>query len=189
MTLDNMTGITEGSYTGFCKSQLITCNRVKECNGVCPFEDALKHADKEMDEQTVIDHDRDWIIGCIEHDGFIHTQRFDKANQIILDALSAVDRPTTDCTKFLEWLKAEVLDEENWELNAVANGEIICRKFRKLGWLDVEYGYYVDTRPTVDKEYLIDLIQESVDDGEACAKLIDLVDRPTGEMEGVDNDV
>lgn len=89
MTLDNMTGITEGSYTGFCKSQLITCNRVKECNGVCPFEDALKHADKEMDKLTVIDHDRDWIIGCIEHDGFIHTHRFDKANQIILDALSA----------------------------------------------------------------------------------------------------
>ena len=88
---------TEGSYTGFCKSQLITCNRVKECNGVCPFEDALKHADKAdiefvtqtMNEQTVIDHDRDWIIGCLEHDGFIHTHRFDKANQIIHDALSA----------------------------------------------------------------------------------------------------
>ena len=87
MTLDNMTGITEGSYTGFCKRQLITCNFVKACNGVCPFEDALKHADKEMDEQTVIDHDRDWIIGCIQHDGFIHTHRFDKANQIIHDAL------------------------------------------------------------------------------------------------------
>ncbi len=29
----------------FCKSQLITCNRVKECNGVCPFEDALKRTD------------------------------------------------------------------------------------------------------------------------------------------------
>jgi hypothetical protein len=79
----------KGSYTGFCKSQLITCNFVKACNGVCPFEDALKHADKEMDEQTVIDHDRDWIIGCIKHDGFIKTDRFDKANQIILDALSA----------------------------------------------------------------------------------------------------
>lgn len=89
MMLDNMTGITKGSYTGFCKSQLITCNFVKTCNGVCPFEDALKHADKEMDKQTVIDHDKDWIIGCIEHDGFIHTDRFDKANQIIHDALSA----------------------------------------------------------------------------------------------------
>ena len=96
MTLDNMTGITKASCTAddtFCKSQLITCSRVKECNGVCPFEDALKHADKmqTMDEQHTVDHDRDWIIGCIEHDGFIHTHRFDKANQIIHDALSAVE--------------------------------------------------------------------------------------------------
>lgn len=91
MTLDNMTGITEGSYTGFCKRQLITCNFVIACNGVCPFEDALKHADKiqTMNEQHTVDHDKDWIIGCIEHDGFIHTHRFDKANQIIHDALSA----------------------------------------------------------------------------------------------------
>ena len=91
MTLDNMTGITEGSYTGFCKRQLITCNFVKACNGVCPFEDALKHADKTqtMNDQHTVDHDRDWIIGCIQHDGFIKTDRFDKANQIILDALSA----------------------------------------------------------------------------------------------------
>lgn len=91
MTLDNMTGITEGSYTGFCKSQLITCNFVKACNGVCPFEDALKHADKmqTMNEKHTVDHGRDWVIGCIEHDGFIHTHRFDKANQIIHDALSA----------------------------------------------------------------------------------------------------
>lgn len=36
-------------------------------------------------------------------------------------------------------------------------------------------------RPTVDKEYLIDLIQEAVYDGEACAKLMDMVDRPTGK--------
>ena len=89
MTLDNMTGITEGSYTGFCKRQLITCNFVKACNGVCPFEDALKHADKiqTINEQHTVDHDRDWIIGCIEHDGFIKTDRFDKANQIIFEAL------------------------------------------------------------------------------------------------------
>ena len=86
MTLDNLTGLTKGSYTGgdlFCKSQLITCNRVKECNGVCPFEDALKHADQTADEQNEIEHDREWIIGCIKHDGFIKTDRFDKANQII----------------------------------------------------------------------------------------------------------
>ena len=66
----------------------------------------------------------------------------------MLENLPSADRPTTDCTKFVEWLKAEVLDEENWELNAVANGEIICRKLKKLGWLDVEDGYYVDTRAT-----------------------------------------
>lgn len=113
MTLDNMTGITKGSYTGgdlFCKSQLITCNRVKECNGVCPFEDALKHADKEMNEQTVIDHDRDWIIGCIEHDGFIHTHRFDKANQIIHDALSAKAAPG-----WIPFKKRPLTDEEKQE--------------------------------------------------------------------------
>ena len=103
MTLDNMTGITEGSYTGFCKSQLITCNRVKECNGVCPFEDALKHADKEMDEQTVINHDRDWIIGCIQHDGFIHTHRGDKANQIIIDALSTEAIQVVRCKNCKYW--------------------------------------------------------------------------------------
>ena len=94
MTLDNMTGITKGSYTGddlFCKSQLITCNRVKECNGVCPFEDALKHADQTAEEQNKIDHDREWIIGCIKHDGFIKTDRFDKANQIILEALDSTE--------------------------------------------------------------------------------------------------
>lgn len=98
-----------------------------------------------------------------------------------IESLPSADKLTTDCTKFMEWLKAEVLDEENWELNAIANGEIICRKLKKMGWLDVEDGFYVDTRPTGDKEHLIDLIQEAVYDGEACAKLIDLVDRPTGE--------
>ena len=36
-------------------------------------------------------------------------------------------------------------------------------------------------RPSVDKEYLTKLIQESVYDGEACARLLDLVDRPQGE--------
>ena len=99
MTLDNMTGTTKGSYTGFCKSQLITCNFVKACNGVCPFEDALKHADKTqtMNDQHTVDHDRDWVIGCIQHDGFIKTDRFDKANQIILDALQTEVVRCKDC--------------------------------------------------------------------------------------------
>lgn len=49
----------------------------------------------------------------------------------------------TDCTDFINWLLEEVLDEENWELNAVANGEIICRKLKKLDLLEVKDGYYV----------------------------------------------
>ena len=68
--------------------------------------------------------------------------------QWLKEYFPSVDRQTTDCTEFMEWLKAEVLDENNWELNAVAYGEIICRKLKKLGWIDVEDGCYVDTRPT-----------------------------------------
>ena len=51
----------------------------------------ITESPNEVDEtdDEVIDHDREWIIGCIKHDGFIKTDRFDKANQIILDALSA----------------------------------------------------------------------------------------------------
>jgi hypothetical protein len=162
MTLDNMTGITEGSYTGFCKSQLITCNRVKECNGVCPFEDALKHADKTqtMNEQHIINHDRDWIIGCIEHDGFIHTHRFDKANQIILDALSSetlqgwipfTRRPMTEeeqkdypnCTFMFDC----VLPDDGDEI-LVSNGRFV--------WMDVFCndidGCYLDSGDDIDED-------------------------------------
>ena len=42
------------------------------------------------EQKSKLEHDREWIIGCIKHDGFIKTDRFDKANQIILEALSAV---------------------------------------------------------------------------------------------------
>ena len=48
--------------------------------------------DDEVIERPIIKHDREWIIGCIKHDGFIKTDRFDKANKIILDALA--DRPS-----------------------------------------------------------------------------------------------
>lgn len=51
----------------------------------------------------------------------------------------------TDCTDFLLWLLEEIMDEENWELNAVADGEIIARKLKKLGLLEVKDGYYVRT--------------------------------------------
>ena len=61
-------------------------------------------------------------------------------------AIEALSEPKTgrDCTDFVRWLMDEVMDEENWQLNAVANGEIICRKLKKLGLLDVVDGYYVE---------------------------------------------
>jgi hypothetical protein len=55
---------------------------------------------------------------------------------------------TKDCTKFLLWLLEEIMDEENWEMNAVANGEIIARKLTNLGLLEVKDGYYVRTSLT-----------------------------------------
>lgn len=45
------------------------------------------------------EHDREWIIGCIKHDGFVKTDRGDNANQIILDALSADNTSTNTSTK------------------------------------------------------------------------------------------
>lgn len=47
-----------------------------------------------------------------------------------------------DCTEFMEWLLERVLDEEDWNLNAVSFGEIIARKLTKLGLLEVKNGYY-----------------------------------------------
>jgi len=65
------------------------------------------------------------------------------------EALSAAEPKTgRDCTDFVRWLMDEVMDEENWQMNAVANGEIICRKLKKLGLLDVVDGYYVETQKT-----------------------------------------
>jgi hypothetical protein len=53
-----------------------------------PCDSLLTDDSAECKEQkSKLEHDREWIIGCIKHDGFIKTHRFDKANQIILDAL------------------------------------------------------------------------------------------------------
>ena len=57
-----------------------------------------------------------------------------------------IDKTTVNKVKELEdmavWLCDEVMDEENWELNAVANGEVICRKLVKCGLLERKDGYY-----------------------------------------------
>ena len=61
----------------------------------------------------------------------------------ILSALPSADVvKRVDCSNFLLWLLEEIMDEENWELNAVADGEIIARKLKKLGLLEVKNGYY-----------------------------------------------
>ena len=52
---------------------------------------------------------------------------------------------TKDCTDFLLWLLEEIMDEVNWHWNAEADGEIIARKLKKLGLLEVKDGYYVRT--------------------------------------------
>lgn len=81
----------------------------------------------------------------------------------------------TDCTDFIKWLLEEVMDEENWELNAVANGEIICRKLKKLGLLEVKDGYYVRASVTPTEQNEEDILKfyyvESLDEywiGQRC---------------------
>ena len=40
------------------------------------------------------------------------------------------------------WLRDEVMDEDNWELNAVALDEVICRKLVECGLLELKDGEY-----------------------------------------------
>ena len=74
----------------------------------------------------------------------------DLVNEAANEIVDKMEEPKTgrDCTDFVRWLMDEVMDEENWQWNAVANGEIICRKLKKLGMLDVVDGYYVETQET-----------------------------------------
>ena len=58
-----------------------------------------------------MEHDREWIIGCIKHDGFIKTDRFDKANQFILDALQTEVVRCKDCKN---WRESHSEDEESY---------------------------------------------------------------------------
>ena len=77
--------------------------------------DSLLTEDSEdsKEQKSKLDHDREWIIGCIKHDGFIKTDRFDKANQIILEALEQTE-PKDRLIKFF----ADNLTEEE-----IAKGE------------------------------------------------------------------
>ena len=79
-----------------------SCHRCYECDEALlkqvtsklkkPCDSLLTEDSADSKEQkSKLDHDREWIIGCIKHDGFIKTDRFDKANQIILDALEQTE--------------------------------------------------------------------------------------------------
>ena len=75
---------------------------------------------------------------------------------------------------FAFWIAEEVLNEEMWELNAVANGELIARKLVKCGVLVCEDGYY-----HFNKKYhtaVVELISEN-----RRGKYKTIADRRNGE--------
>ena len=134
MTLDNMTGITEGSYTGFCKSQLITCNFVKACNGVCPFEDALKHADK-MQTMNVQLADKSPRTVKLTED--IEITLDEEAYEIGYTHGQMADRPKG------EWIQCseKLPEKEELVLVTVWNDVVIAWRNRYGGWESVEDMY------------------------------------------------
>ena len=108
-------------------------------------------------DDEVIDHDKEWIIGCIKHDGFINTDRFDKANQIILDALTNgipsskyVINEQTEPSEALEVQKCHIKTEPNkikrhqLEVGAVADGIVGYETIKKTA----EKYYEKQTEPT-----------------------------------------
>ena len=176
-----------------------------------------KSADICIIDEPIVEHDREWIIGCIKHDGFIKTDRFDKANQIILEALE----PSGDLISRAELRKAfckindlrtlslgkvgeiidsvpsadrptEILDDRTLVVK-VQNAKEVGRVWVQDADKNVHIGggfYYHENsadRPMVDRDYLVNLIQESVYDGEACARLLDIVDRPMGEWQDIED--
>lgn len=66
--------------------------------------------------------------------------------------------------------REEAMDEESWRENADANGEIICRKLKKLGVLDTKDGYYIRTPLAYDDRPSGEWIKGVIDftDGSHC---------------------
>lgn len=85
-------------------------------------------------------HDRDWIVGCIKHDGFIKTDRGDKANQIILEALKA-DR-LTDGDLISRQAAIDALYDKGSSMTAW--GEPLAMK-----WSDIQK--YIEQLPSADR--------------------------------------
>ena len=164
MTLDNMTGITKGSYTEgdlFCKSQLITCNRVNECNGVCPFEDALRHADKahlpdytyeaemaqRLKQQTepsaLMSHEEAW-------------EQIDKENNSA-DSLQVTGKLKKPCDSLLTD-DSEDSKEQKSKLDLISRAEVITTlktiPYDEEMWADVQDSliYQINDIPSVSAE-------------------------------------
>ena len=97
----------------------------------------VDETDDEVIERPIIEHDREWIIGCIKHDGFIKTDRFDKANQIIVDALESADRPSG------EWQQVEVIDDDEPSgVNTDASKCSVCGVIQQSHyWVTHYYNY------------------------------------------------
>ena len=83
----------------------------------------------------------EWLEQMIQHGVPDHSAK----RKALAYAISALSAEHKDCTDFLCWLLEEIMDEENWEINAEADGEIIARKLKKLGLLDSKDGYYIRT--------------------------------------------
>lgn len=73
----------------YCKRNHFDKYEKNESNYITGSANDVVENNDEVIKRPIIEHDREWIIGCIKHDGFIHTHRFDTANQIILEALQA----------------------------------------------------------------------------------------------------
>ena len=98
----------------------------------------------------------------------------------IIDSVPSADRPT------------EILDDRTLVVK-VQNAKEVGRVWVQDADKNVHIGggfYYHENsadRPMVDRDYLVNLIQESVYDGEACARLLDIVDRPMGEWQDIED--
>ena len=81
--------LCDGKRCAFCSEE---CKHTSQIEHAVNFKEDASGNYWEREKGMTKDepkHDRDWIIGCIKHDGFIETYRGDKANQIILEALEA----------------------------------------------------------------------------------------------------
>ncbi len=120
-----------------------------------PCDSLLKSDSAECKEQkSKLEHDREWIIGCIKHDGFIKTDRFDKANQIILEALSADAVPTVIRAK--AFMRKEDFDKWAEDIKR-QNKSIVCIPYdAEVVSADAVQGWRIG-KPTEQGKYMVTL--------------------------------